>query len=110
MKRIVTKFAVTSFAVAMLAVPAFAATDESRNDAIMAQMPVVEQGTFKALEEIPSALTPLNDTELVRVEGGFHRAVAAAFFGAAYLYALNRDFLAAANASIAGALIGTQIQ
>ncbi|MBA2486575.1 MAG: hypothetical protein H0V35_10850 [Nitrospira sp.] len=75
----------------------------------MNQMPVVEQGTLKALQEIPGALNQLSETELARVEGGFHEETAAAFFGAAYLYALNHDFAAAANASIAGALIGTQV-
>jgi bacteriocin-like protein len=64
---------------------------------------------LKALQEIPGALNQLSETELARVEGGFHGATAAAFFGAAYLYALNHDFAAAANASIAGALIGTQV-
>jgi outer membrane lipoprotein SlyB len=108
MKNIATKFAVTAFAVAALASPVFAG-EESRDNATMNQVPVVEQGTLKALQEIPGALNQLSETELARVEGGFHGATAAAFFGAAFLLGLQNDFFAAANASVAGALIGTQV-
>ncbi len=51
----------------------------------------------------------LSGTRVTHSEGGFSEATAAAFFGAAYLYALNHDFLAAANSAVAGALIGTQV-
>ena len=51
----------------------------------------------------------LSETRGTHSEGGFSAATAAAFFGAAYLYALNHDFLAAANSAVAGALIGTQV-
>jgi len=51
----------------------------------------------------------LSGTRVTHSKGGFSEATAAAFFGAAYLYALNGNFLAAANASVAGALIGTQV-
>jgi hypothetical protein len=73
-----------------------------------------EAGMFMALQTVPTQLNALSDTELATVEGGtalfdFQKSVAAAFFGAAFLYALNHDFLAAANSSVAGSLIGTQI-
>ncbi len=108
MKSMVTKFAVIAFAVAALAGPAFAGV-ESHHDATMNQVPVAEQGTLKALQEIPGALNQLSETELARVEGGFHKETAAAFFGAAFLYALNHDFYAAINSALAGALIGIQV-
>ena len=91
-------------AVLLGAIPVFGAEDTAMNE-----VSVVEQATFKALQEMPSHPQELSDTELARVEGGFHKEVASALFAAAYLYALKQDFISAANAAIAGALIGTQI-
>ena len=105
-KSIVTKFVVATFATAMFAVPAFAATDESRNNDTMNQLPVIEQGMFKAVQELPGQSNEMSDAELARVEGGFHEATAGAYFGAAFLFALQHDFWGAANAGVTGALIG----
>ena len=99
MKNFATKFAVTAFAVATLAGPAFAASDESRTE-----------DTLKVMHQVPGAVNQLSDTELAGVEGAqFPGAVAASLFGSAFLFALQGDFEAAANASVAGSLIGTQV-
>jgi len=98
------------FAVMLMASPVLA-----QDLATKSQASGDEAGMFKALQAVPTQLNALSDMELATVEGAtgvlfdFQNAVAAAFFGAAYLYGLNGNFLAAANASVAGGLIGTQI-
>lgn len=97
------------FAVMLMASPVLA-----QDLATKSQASGDEAGMFKALQAVPTQLNALSDMELATVEGAtglfdFQNAVAAAFFGAAYLYGLTGDFLSAANASVAGALIGTQV-
>ena len=89
----------------MFVVPALAASDESRNSVTLNPMPAMEQGRFKALQEMPSQSNEMSDTESAQLEGGISGGSSLCAFWSCVLYAINGDSSAAANSSIARAVI-----